>query len=615
MKSTALHFRFLCLALTALALWAGATASRAETPDDPGKLVQKTPDADPSQQELDNKSPDSHFGFRYSFAKGSEAEEQDRRPILAIHLVEAASGRVVLSWPKDALTPLHLGDMDRPWSKDSKHLTLNYQTSPRTWTTKLYEWNGKEFVELPFPRETMARRIAELQAAQLKALGLPEDTPRRLVHEGYTAEGWNEEDVRPNTVRVVVQRMDSVAVTNDQPPAELDARFRFFLKISEPGKIEIAKVEKLSLEGEVARLIDERPESSYLVTEVAKRQQPFRVYAMERFRILGEMDGDLLIQDDPRFPGETSANHRGTIPRRLVHVFPSSYSTASPYSTNEMVRCTESFGYNYDVLLKVAKSGSPSALRAFFALPEMDGAAGEGYDSDLNSFRDILSAKQLSDAVGPRYRLAFNPDWSKEPPHLPAVRQSPPPDFSAVMAKAVACGRLVDESLTAGLELTTVSDATKKFEIHGGEYFAIVSEDQDSYVIQDGAGHQGRIAKGLVEKTPKPETDAGLLLPMIGINYPRIVKGTQGPGHWCEKSLMLELDLTGPSGALHSHNLEEMLNSNDETVQQVLKDLPAARRKAVGAMLLQGRDEKDKARLMKKYRALFPGISATKHKG
>jgi len=107
---------------------------------------------------------------------------------LAIDVVEISSKRVVLRSPKEALTPIDLR-REPYWSNDSKHIALSFQTGPRTWTAMLYEWDGKEFAEVSWPRDAIRKRIEEEQAAQLKALGLPESTPRKLVYEGFTALG------------------------------------------------------------------------------------------------------------------------------------------------------------------------------------------------------------------------------------------------------------------------------------------------------------------------------------------------------------------------------------------------------------------------------------------
>src|SRR4029453_18561733 len=144
--------------------------------------------ADPDDQ-IYEKSPDERFGFRDSFV-GAAKTEQSEMPVMAIDVVEISSKRVVLRSPKEALTPIHLRREPQAWSNDSKHIDLSFQTGPRTWTAKVYEWDGKEFAEVSWPRDAIRKRIEEEQAAQLKALGLPESTPRKLVYEGFTALGW-----------------------------------------------------------------------------------------------------------------------------------------------------------------------------------------------------------------------------------------------------------------------------------------------------------------------------------------------------------------------------------------------------------------------------------------
>src|SRR6266480_7382210 len=272
--------------------------------------------ADPDDQ-IYEKSPDERFGFRDSFVGAAKTEESDTDAVSAIEVVEISSKRVVLPSPKEALTPIHLR-REPYWSNDSKHIALSFQTGPRTWTAMLYEWDGKEFAEVSWPRDAIRKRIEEEQAAQLKALGLPDDTPRKLVYEGFTALEW----VDATAVKVIAERIDSVVLSKDQPPAELDARFTFIIKIRDPRKTEMADATKIigtsgyGAEGDwaEARLVDEQPESSYLVKDVEEGQQPFRLYALERFRVVGEKEGDYVVKDGCYLD---ECYHKGRIPRRL----------------------------------------------------------------------------------------------------------------------------------------------------------------------------------------------------------------------------------------------------------------------------------------------------------
>src|SRR5262249_7132075 len=113
---------------------------------------------DPVDQIYDE-SLDGRFGFRDSFAGATKTEESDADAISAINVVEISSKRVVLRSPKDALTPIHLRRQPQAWSKDSKHLALSFQTGPRTWTTTLYEWDGKEFADVSWPRECHSQAL------------------------------------------------------------------------------------------------------------------------------------------------------------------------------------------------------------------------------------------------------------------------------------------------------------------------------------------------------------------------------------------------------------------------------------------------------------------------
>ena len=192
---------------------------------------------------------------------------------------------------------------------------------------------------------------------------MPESTPRKLVYEGFTALEW----VDATAVKIIAERIDSVVLSKDQPPAELDARFSFVVKIRDQQNAEIADATKIlgtygygDREDTVeARLADQQPDSSYLVKGVEEGQQPFHLYALERFWVVGEKGNDYVVED--------GCNNKGRIPRRLVHKFPSAFSTG------EMDSSAESMGVYYYVLVKDAESGYLPALRAVFAFGEFDG--------------------------------------------------------------------------------------------------------------------------------------------------------------------------------------------------------------------------------------------------
>ena len=550
--------------------------------------------ANPDDQIYDE-SLDKRFGFRDSFTGAAKTQEPHEDALSAIDVVEISSKRVVLHSPKEALAPIRLRRQPQAWSNDSKHITLSFQTGPRTWTTTLYEWNGKEFAEVSWPRDAIGKATEAEQAAQLKALGLPENTPRKLVYEGFTALEW----VDPTAVQIVAERIDSVVLSKDLPPAELDARFTFFVKIRDLQKTEIADVTKIigtvgygDLEGRVeARLVDEQPESFYLVKDVEEGQQPFRLYALERFTVVGEKANDYLVED--------GCHHKGRVPRQLVHKFPSAFSS------DEMDSCAESQGAYYLVLVKVAKSGSLPALRALFAFDEFDGGAAEAYQSSIYEIEKVVSARQISEAAG-----SFSSDSNspvKPSKSSSAVRQGKRTDFSQVLAKANACGRLVDENPGGSMFVVRVPKGQKPFKLYGGEFFAITGEKDGDYLIEDVVGNHGYVAKDFVETMPKPTTESAMLLPLMGLHYQRLAKGTQSEGDSADTTrLMLSLDLTGQSGAEHARNLETML-SREGALSLLLKEFSPARVKSIRAMLLQGRTENEKAELMRKYPQIFQG--------
>ncbi len=560
-----------------------------------------------SDNQIYDESPDGRFGFRHSLAGTAKTEESDTELVSAIEVVEISSKRVVLPSPKEALTPIHLRRDPQAWSGDSKHIALSFQTGPRTWTTALYEWDGNEFAEVSWPRDFIGRHIEEEQAAQLKALGLPENAPRKLVYEGFTALEW----VDATAVKVIAERIDSVVASKDQPPAELDARFTFVIKIRDAQNAEIADATKIlgthgyGAEGDwaEARLVDEQPESSYLVKDVEEGQQPFRLYALERFRVVGEKEGDYVVKDGCYLDG---CYHKGRIPRRLVHKFPSAFSG----DEIEIDCSAESPGVYYWVLVKDAESGYLPALRAVFAFSGFDGMAGEAQAFSIIDIKKHVSARQISEA---QKSFSTADRGTVRRSKSSAIRRGKRTDFSQVLAKADACGRLVDENSDgfAGMRVARILTGKKPFQLHGGEYFAIIGEKDGDYLIQDAAGNQGYVAKDFVETVPKPITESAMLLPLMGVHYLRVVKGTQcDRGSYDTQPLMLSLVLTGQSGAEHAKNLEKMLDRED-ALSLLLKEF-SGRVKAIRAMLMQGRTENEKAELIRKYPQIFHGAAPAK---
>jgi len=412
---------------------------------------------------------------------------------------------------------------------------------------------------------------------------------------------------------MIAERIDSVVVSKDLPPAELDARFSFVIKIRDPQKMEIADATKIigaSGYGYIidkgwaeARLADEQPESFYLVKDVEEGQQPFRLYALERFAVVDEKGDDYVVED--------GCEHKGRIPRRFVHKFP------SKFLGNEMDSCALSRGVYYEVLLKVAQSGYLPALRALFALGDFDGAAADIHSYCVDEIGKFVSARQISEAQG-SFSAAYR--GSVKPSKSSAIRRNKRTDFSQVLAKADACARLVDENSggAMGRRVARIPTGQKPFRLYGGEYFAITGEKDGDYLIEDAVGNQGYVAKDFVETVPKPTTESAMLLPLMGLHYLRVVKGTQSERDSPDtRRLMLSLDLTGQSGAEHARNLEKMLD-HDDARSLLLKEFSPAGVKAVRAMLLQDRAENDKAELIRKYPMIFhsdaPAKSAAKKK-
>ena len=547
--------------------------------------------ANPDYQIYDE-SPDGRFGFRYSFAGTAKTEESFnfRMPVSAIDVVEISSKRVVLRSPKEALTPIHLRKDPQAWSGDSKHIALSFQTGPRTWTAALYEWDGNEFAQVSWPRDAIRKRIEEEQAAQLKALGLPDDTPRKLVYEGFTALEW----VNATAVKVIAERIDSVVLSKDQPPAELDARFTFVIKIRDAQNAEIADATKIlgthgyEPEGDwaEARLVDEQPESSYLAKMSRK--------ANNHSACMPWNGSGSLARKEMTTWWKMAAITKAEFPGELVHKFPSAFSGDEIEG-----ECSADYpGVYYWVLVKDAESGYLPALRAVFGFHGFDGMAGEAQEFSIIDIKKHVSARQISEA---EKSFSTADGGTVKRSKSSAIRRGKRTDFSQVLAKADACGRLVDENYDgfAGMRVARIPTGKKPFQLYGGEYFAITGENDGDYLIQDAAGNEGYVAKDFVETVPKPITESAMLLPLMGLHYMRVVKGTQSErGYSPPQRLMLSLDLTGQSGAEHARNLETMLNRK-EALSLMLEEFSPARVKAIGAMLPARQVRKRKGRTYK----------------
>jgi len=244
-----------------------------------------------------------------------------------------------------------------------------------------------------------------------------------------------------------------------------------------------------------------------------------------------------------------------------------------------------------------------------FALGDFDGAAGEVHSEFFDEIKKFVSARQISEAVE---SFSAADRGTVKPSKSSSIRQGKRPDFSQVLPKADTCGRLVDENLGGSMRVARVPSGQKPFNLHGGEYFAITGEKDGDYLIKDAMGNQGYVAKDFVETVPKPTTESAMLLPLMGLHYLRVAKGTQRERDSPDtRRLMLSLDLTGQSGAEHARNLERMLD-HDDALSLLLEEFSPARVKAIRAMLLQGRTENDKAELISKYPQIFHGDASPK---
>jgi hypothetical protein len=243
-----------------------------------------------------------------------------------------------------------------------------------------------------------------------------------------------------------------------------------------------------------------------------------------------------------------------------------------------------------------------------FALGEFDGGAAEAHAGSIYEIKKSVSARQISEA-----ERSFSSS-SRDPTSVSkssAMRQRKRTGFSQALAEANACGRLVDENLGGSMFVARVPGNHKPFSLRGGEYFAITGEKDGDYVIFDAACNEGYVAKDFVETVAKPATESAMLLPLMGLHYLRLVKGTQSESASPDTMrLMLSLDLTGQSGAEHGRNLETMVNRQDAR-SLLLKEFSPARVKAIGAMLLQGRTVDEKAELIRRYPQIFQGNAAS----
>ena len=178
------------------------------------------------------------------------------------------------------------------------------------------------------------------------------------------------------------------------------------------------------------------------------------------------------------------------------------------------------------MLVKDAESGYLPALRAVFGFNGFDGMAGEAQEFSKFDIEKHVSARQISEA---EKSFSTADRGTVRRSKSSAIRRGNRTDFSQVLAKADACGRLVDENSdgSAGMRVARIPAGKKPFQLYGGEYFAITGEKDGDYLIQDAAGNQGYVAKDFVETVPKPITESAMLLPLMGLHYMRVVKGTQ----------------------------------------------------------------------------------------
>ena len=133
------------------------------------------------------------------------------------------------------------------WSKDSKRVAFNYRAGGRYYTTSLFEWDGKKFLEIPSPEEELAPVLAEEKVKMLKAMGLPEDTSQRRISDTVSTNRW----VDGNTVVVDARSVSSVLIkgADGEDIEDVRADFRFTEKFDfKTRKWKTLKAEKLAPE-------------------------------------------------------------------------------------------------------------------------------------------------------------------------------------------------------------------------------------------------------------------------------------------------------------------------------------------------------------------------------
>lgn len=133
------------------------------------------------------------------------------------------------------------------WAKDSTRLALNYRAGGRYATTSLFKWDGKKFLELPSPEESLEALVTEEKLKGIKALGLKPDSYQRRISDSFTTCRW----IDPNTIEAVAHSISSVMIKNKdgEDSEDVCAGFRCTMKLDpKAGKWKILKSEKLKEE-------------------------------------------------------------------------------------------------------------------------------------------------------------------------------------------------------------------------------------------------------------------------------------------------------------------------------------------------------------------------------
>jgi hypothetical protein len=155
--------------------------------------------------------------------------------------------------------PLHVGGSDAAddettvaWAPDSKRFAYNFRAGGRYESCVVYQLRNGRWKELrSLESKQTSAPLDRVQAAQLAALKLPDDTYRRRIWDTWQVTRWKNAE----TAELYVHSEESVIVkqADEEQLESLAAYFLFMIRFDENGKWKIAAAHEMSPEEVAAR--------------------------------------------------------------------------------------------------------------------------------------------------------------------------------------------------------------------------------------------------------------------------------------------------------------------------------------------------------------------------